>query len=932
MSPLRRGWYLRLLPREVRALYGDDINETLECKLQEERERRGRIGALRYRVRFARDVVGTAMRMRTARWRSTKRREFARGGRVARHVAMLTQDFQYGVRTLRRKPGFSIVAVLTLALGIGATTAIFSVVDAVLLEPLALPQPDRVVQVWDEHPSTAAHTYISVPNYEDYRGQNEVFESVAALQVGQFFLRGTEGARSVFALYTSPSFLPMIGVETEVGRAFLPEEGGNEPTQVVILTHGFWQQQFGGDPAVIGETLRLRGWTDSLVCEVVGVLPRDFRIPPLTHRGGFGPISDPQFLLPTSLWRWGKNNRDAWSYAMLARLKDGVSPSQAQGNLDVIASRIAAEFPETNADYTTVVAPLSAQINHEYGRGLMLIWAAAGFVLLIACLNVANLLLGRGMIRRRELGVRSVLGAGRVRLLRQLLCENLLLAVFGGAVGIVLALWGTRVLVALVPSEIYRLDSVGVDFRVVCFLTVASLATTLVFGLLPALRSVRYDLSEAIKDGNRTTRHSGLRVLRGLIVAEVALALILVTGAGLLLRTFANLTSVDPGFERENVMTLQLGLMPGTVSKYRTRAERLAVWHAIEQRVTGVPGVLSVARAGDLPLNGREVEWAITLADGPEAGERLFVDFRDVSDGYFATMGMQLIAGRHFSQADVDLGERMLSLSRSEAADRIGETSLPIIVNETAARRFWPGQNALGKGLYWGHQNLEGVIDPEQWDPIHEPPWLLSVVGVVNEVKTLGLVQDPRPQVYFPRESIGATVVRTAFDPLIVAEAVRDAITAIDPAELIVGGISTMSQRFSATVAAERFRMLLVSLFATLALVLATIGLFGVTAYSVSQRTREMGIRMALGARTENIMMLVILHGLILVAAGVVLGLAGAFALTRFLSSLLYGVTPFDPVSFLGSVLVLGTVALLACYVPTRRATKVDPREVLRYE
>jgi putative ABC transport system permease protein len=932
VSRFWRRWLLQLLPREVRDLYGDDITEVFKCRRQEELERRGRIGALRYGVRFALDVLGTAIRMRTARPRPFGRPQAGVRHGIARSVGTLTQDVQYGLRTLRKNPGFAIVAVLTLALGIGATTAIFSVVDAVLLQPLALPHPDRIVQIWDQHPATAAGTYVSVPNYEDYRDQNEVFESVAALQVGQFFINDPQHVEMVYALYSSPSFLPMIGVETEVGRAFPPDEGGDEPKQVVILSHGFWQQRFGGDPAVVGETLRLKGWVDSLACEIVGVLPRDFRLPPVMHRGGFGPIADPQVLLPTGLWSWGRKNRDAWSYAVLARLKGGVSPSQAQSNLDVIASRIAAEFPETNADYTTVVAPLSTQIKREYGRGLILIWIAAGFVLLIACVNVANLLLGRAVVRRGELVLRSALGAGRIRLLRQLLTENLLLSLSGGAVGIILALWGTQVLVALVPGEIYRLDSVGVDFRVLGFLLTASLTATLLFGLLPALRSMRSDPSEALKAGARTSRHGSLGLLRGQVVAQVAMALVLITGAGLLLRTFANLTRIDPGFEQENVMTLQLGLMPRPVSKYQTRTERLAVWSAIEQRVTGVPGVLSVARAGDLPLNGREQEWAITLADGTAAGQRLYVDFRDVSDGYFATMGMRLVTGRTFSQADADLGESMLSLSRAEATKHIGETSLPIIVSETAARQFWPGQNALGKGLYWGHQNLERISESAQWDPIYEPPWLLSVVGVVNDVKTLSLDQDSRPQVYFPRESIGPTVVRTAFDPLRVADAVRDAIEAVDPAELTVGGISTMSQRFSATLATERFRMLLLSLFATLALILATIGLFGVTAYSVSQRIREMGIRIALGARTGNIVMLVGMQGLLVVVLGMFLGLAGAFILTRFLASLLYGVTPVDPVSYTGSVLVLGVAALLACYLPTRRATKVDPLEVLRYE
>jgi putative ABC transport system permease protein len=846
---------------------------------------------------------------------------------------------------LLKNPLFSAVAVLTLALGIGATTAIFSVVDVVLLRPLAMPESGRVVQIWDRHPSATGGTddLVAVPNYRDYREQNEVFERMAALQSGQFFLEDVNGIETISALFASPDFLPLMGVDPALGRGFLSEEEDDDSTPVAIVTHGFWRRRLGGNADAIGRTLTLWRWGSRGVVStefvVVGVLPEEFQLPPLKQRDGFGPLPYPQILVPTGLWSWGRNDRSRWAFSAVARLKEGVSVERAQANMNAIAAGIAAEYPETNAGYSTVVAPLSQLIRRQYGTRLYLLWAAAGFVLLIACVNVASLLLGRGVTRDRELAVRSVLGAGRVRLVRQLLTESVLLALMGGAAGLLLALWGTRVLVAAVPGDVYRLHDVGVDLRVLAFLVGGSLLTALFFGLLPALRSARPNLAAALKEGGHGSRGGRLRSLRVLVVAEVALALMLLTGAGLMLRTFRNLTGVDPGFERQNLLTLTVGMLPYQLSKYKSLHERAPLFDEVKGRITNLPGVVSVAAIGDLPLTGSEWEWEITLADRPPPApdERVRVDFREVSDGYFETMGISVLTGRTFSDVDT---EQVLAwwrfrnlqpgMNPQEVARRSLQFTLPVIVNETMAQRFWPGSSAIGKGLYWGIQDPERVSEPEGWDGRYDPPSLLTVVGVVPEVKTLGLDQEPRSQVYVASaKKFGWLVVRTESDPLGVAEAARNAIEAVDP-ELSVTNISTMEERFSAAVVQERFRMWLIGLFAALAVLLATVGLFGVTAHSVGQRTHEIGVRMALGARTDDIVRVVGGQGLRLIVQGTAIGLVGALALTRFTSSLLFGVAPTDPLSYAGSVVVLSTVAVIACYLPTRRAVRVDPAEVLR--
>jgi putative ABC transport system permease protein len=943
----RVGWMWRLLPREVRERYGEDMTSVLNERLAEERTNAGRLGALRYRLRIVSDILGTAtrtwsdvLRRRTIKPVPPRRQRSSTGG-------MIGQDLRYGIRVFVRSPLFSTMAALTLALGIGATTAVFGLVDAVILRPLEMPESGRVVQIWDRYPSATGATddLVAVPNYRNYREQNQVFERLAALQSGQFFLEGVDGIETISALFASPDFLPLVGVDPVLGHGFRSEQEDDDATPVAIVTHEFWRQRMGGTAEALGRMLTLWRWgTRGLVSAeftVVGILPEDFQLPPLKHRDGFGPLPSPQVLVPTGLWSLDKNDRSRRAFSVLARLEEGVTIERAQANMDAIAAGIAVEYPETNRGYSTVVASLSQLIRRQYGTRLYLLWGAAVFVLLIACVNVANLVLGQAVTRDREFAVRSILGAGPVRLVRQLLTESVLLALLGGTGGLLLALWGTRVLVAAVPGDVYRLHEVGVDLRVLGFLMGGSLLTAMLFGLLPAFRSARPNLSEVLGEGGRGLLGGRLHSLRVLVVAELAMALMLLIGVGLMLRTFRNLTSVDPGFERENVLALTVRMLPYQLSKYKSLHERAPLFDRVEERVTSLPGVVSVAVIGDLPMTGSEWEWDITLADRPPPppDERIRVDFREVSDGYFETMGIPVLAGRTFTDVDT---QQMLAwwrfrnqqpeMNPQEVARRSSQFTLPVIVNETMAQQFWPGVSALGKVLYWGIVDPDRVSEPAEWDMRYDPPSLLSVVGVVREVKTLGLDQEPRLQVYIPApKKLGWLVVRTESDPLAEAETVRYAIEAVDP-ELSVTNVSTMEARFSAAVAQERLRMLLIGLFAALAVLLATVGLFGVTAHLVNQRTHEIGVRMALGARPNDIMRVVGGQGLRLIVLGTVIGLVGALALTRFVSSLLFGVTPTDPVSYIGSVVVLSSVAMVACYLPTRRAFKMDPAEVLRSE
>jgi putative ABC transport system permease protein len=643
----------------------------------------------------------------------------------------------------------------------------------------------------------------------------------------------------------------------------------------------------------------------------------------------------PQFDILISMGYLGRRAYESWGsrlVAVLARLRPGITLQQAQANIDSIVARVVEEAPAEDPGYGSTLVSLPGLIRRAYGTGLYFLWAAAGFVLLLVCVNVANLMLARAVSRQRELGVRRALGAGRGRLLSLLLAESTILGMLGGALGLLVALWGSGALVSLLPSFIYRLDSVELDGRVLAFSFLASLATAVLVGLLPAVRSCRPDLQETLKEGARGTPGGRLRWLRALVVAQVAIALLLLTGAGLMLSSFRNLTAVDTGFDRENLILAEVEKLPGPLSRYEG-GEAVMLMNRIIERVEAFPGVLAAAGIDYPPLAGLHVFVDFTLADGPAVPEEeretaiRFV----VSPGYFETMETRVAIGRPLTEADQEerlrftypdeeTVERLEEMTDAERIDLQRQQVIPVLVNETMASRYWPDESPLGEGFYVGN------VDPE--DPTGP---LLTVVGVVPEVRTKRMDEAPWPQFYMPADTFSRwLVIRTSSDPETMVGALRTEIRAVDPAEVRMTRAQTMHDLFRASTAESRSLTMLVVGFAVLSTALAAIGLFGVMAYSVACRTHEIGVRMSLGARPREIFRLVLGQGMILAAAGVGIGLLGSIVLTRYIASLLFGVSPLDWGTLLGVSLLLTLVALLACYLPTRHASRVDPLTALR--
>lgn len=849
--------------------------------------------------------------------------------RLVAGASVLVQDVRLALRQLRSSPGYAAAVVLTFALAVGPTTAVFSVVDHVLLQPLPIPDADRVVQIWDEYPSlgTGSAAGVSFANYLDYGQEDRGFDAIGGAVPTTVFLTGGDGTEEVAGLYASSSLLSVLGTEPILGRGFLPADEAAPSQPVALLSSGLWRSRFGGDPDVIGRTVQVRTWGSSFGAVVVGVLPETFTLPPLRERRELARPLVPEIVFPLGLYTQGREDPRAWTVSVLGRLRDGIAVDEAQRRMDAVAGGIAAAYPEASAGYRVAVVPLGDLIEIEYGKELFFLWAAAGFVLLVACGNLAGLILGRGIVRRTEMAVRVALGGWRTRLVSQLFTESSVAGLLGGGLGLFVSFWGTRALAGTIPGEVYRIGELAVDLRLLAFGGLGTMAVVLLASAVPALSSLRVSPVEVMKGASRGVTGTMLRPLRGLIVAQVALTLILLAGAGLMLRTFLALSSVDPGVSRRNVLTLDVRLLPPFLSRYPSLAERWVVWHRIEDRVGELPGVLSVARIGDPPMNGAEWEWNVTLADrpAPAVADQIRVDFRDVSARYFETMQIPLLEGRTFTAADVAISESVLGLGPEQFASRREELSLPVVVNQTMARRFWPGGTALGKGLYWGVQDPARLDDPTSWDPQHNPPILLTVIGVVREVTTLSLDQDPRLQVYIPRTSVGSMVVRTSSEPMALAGIIRTEIESIDPAEIRVARVSTLDESFSGMVAPERFRLLLVGLFAALALSLTAVGLFGLVSHAVNERATELGIRMALGALPGDIHGLIGKEWLRVVAIGTMLGLPSALVLSRSIAGLLYGVTPADPLCFVVSGAFVLVVTAVAAYLPVKRSIRSDP-------
>jgi predicted permease len=816
------------------------------------------------------------------------------GWRRTNMLHSIWQDLRYGLRSLAKNPGFTAVALIALALGIGANTAIFSVINTVLLRPLPYQDPGRLVVVWEDRTKNGyPRDTPAAGNFNDWREQNQVFEGMAAVANMSFNLTGAGEPERIDGRRVSAGLFPLLGVEPQLGRAFLPEEDQPGVGRVVLLSHGLWQRRFGADPALIGRALTLNGESHT----VVGVMPPHFQFP----------TAEDELWVPIAFTPNEAANRGRHFLQVFARLKPGVALEQAQAEMNTISARLQQQYPNSNTDVGAAVVPLHEQLVGDIKPALLVLLGAVGFVLLVACANVANLLLARAAARQKEIALRVALGASRTRLLRQFLTESVLLGLLGGGLGLTLALWGVNLLKAFIPTEVAQARAVAIDGRVLGFTLLVSVLTGIIFGLVPAAQASKFNLNDTLKEGGRESAagRRGNRVRSLLVVAEVAVSLILLIGAGLLINSFLRLRSVDPGFRTDNLLTMRVVLPQ---QKYPEPAQRSAFYTEMLGRVEALPGVRSAAVTTNLPLTfkGNSIGVSIEGRPDPGPGQRPSVVTRVVSPEYFRTMGIALMRGRQFG--------------REDRAD----TPSVAVINETMARRFWPGEDPLGKRITPG---AAGSTDPDDW---------ITVVGIARDVRQFELEAEPKPQMYLSYEQAaffepGDLVVSTEVEPLSLAGAVRQAVWSVDR-DQPVSDIRTMQDVLSTSLARQRFSTLLLALFAAVALALAAVGVYGVMSYTVAQRTHEIGIRLALGAQGGDVLRLAVGQALRLVCAGAVVGLLGALALTRVMSSLLYGVSATDPATLAGISAVLVGVGLLAGYIPARRAAKVDPMIALRYE
>jgi putative ABC transport system permease protein len=810
----------------------------------------------------------------------------------------LGQDLRFGLRMLRKNPGFSLVAILTLALGIGASTAIFSVVNGVLLRALPYYEPERLVMVWADRPILQKQTGledfpVAVADFVDWRNQNQSFEQMAAMFASRVNLIGGGEPESVFGLRASASLFPLLGARFTLGRAFLPEEDQVGAERVVVISHGLWQRHYGGDPNLIGQKIILNDESYT----VIGVTASDFQFP---RRGEvpayFGVATKVDLYLPLALTPAEMSNRRMNRLGVIARLKPGVGIGQASAEMDAIARRLTEQYPQTNTDKGVRLAPLQQQAVGKARTALLILLGAVGCVLLIACANVANLLLARAAGRQKEMAVRTALGASRGRVVRQLLTESLLLAFAGGAAGLLLARWGVALLLAMAPASLPRAYDIRLDARVAGFTLLISLLTGIVFGLLPALQASKINLGETLKEGGRDAAGLLRRRLRGfLIVSEVALAFVLLIGAGLLIRSYARLTAVDPGLDPRGVLTMDLLLPPAKYSDGRS----VAFFQQTLERVRALPGVETATTVSPLPLSGAHGSGGFGIEGRPSPTDQAFnAGMRRISPDFFKTFRVPLLKGRLIEEGDG------------------ANAPLVVVINESLARTYFANEDPLGKRLTF----TNGTVVRE-------------IVGVVGDVKHAALDEEAKPEIYYPMAQFPtlfmSLAVRTSGDPLQMVAAVRGQVWAVDK-DLPISNIETMGRLMAKSVAPRQFNLLLLGVFALVGLALAGVGLYGVMSYTVTQRTREIGVRMAMGAQPGDVLRLVIGEGMRLALIGALLGLSGALALTRLIKTLLFGVSATDPLTFIVIAVLLIMVALLACWIPAQRATKVDPLIALR--
>jgi predicted permease len=810
------------------------------------------------------------------------------------------QDLRYALRQTRKSPGFTAIAVITLALGIGANTAIFSVVNGALLRPLAFREPDRLVHVWHVPPAKSfpgMTTFaVSAANYLDWKSQNPVFENMAIYTYHGFTLTGGEKPEQVDAGAVSSSFFETLGVQPLLGRVFSPQEDQPGRANVVVFSHRFWQQHFGSNADIVGHNINIDG--QSFL--VAGVMPPSFRYPDFA-----------QVWTPMAWTNEERAVRGEHHYSVVARLRAGVALKQAQAAMNTISGRLEQLYPDDDRGWGAVVVPLHDDLVSDVRPALLVLLGAVAFVLLIACVNVANLALAKTLSRRKEIAIRTALGASSARVLRQILAETVLLALVGGAIGLTYAHSGVRLIMAFLADKLPRSVEVGLDLRVLGFTALISILTGIIAGVLPALRLTRADVSQALKQGlGRTDSDSGGHRTRSvLVVAEVALSLVLLIGAGLMIRSFQQLHGVNPGFESHGVLTMTAAV---SRAKFPSPAQQIGFFDQVLQRVRGLPGVESAGVIDDIPLNGNgshqpiaiEGRPVVAMSDQPE------VDVRLISPGYMSAMRIPIVRGRDFSDMDV--------AGRPAA----------ILLSASMAQHYWPGEDPIGKRLTL----------------TFFPDVVREVVGVVGDVKLDGLDQArPSTILYMPLDqaSTPATggwnsfpmtlVVRSTTNPTGIVSAVANAVHEVDR-EIPVRDILTMDDLVTNSMSQQRFNMLLLGAFAGLAMLLAAIGIYSVLSYSVKRRVQEIGIRLALGARIGDVLRMVIVEGMKPTLLGVVIGTVGALAMGHVLSSLIYGVKPTDPVTFLAVAVLLGAIALFASIIPAYRAAKVDPMVALRYE
>jgi putative ABC transport system permease protein len=826
-------------------------------------------------------------------------------------VETLWQDVKYGIRMLRQKPAFTLVAVLTLALGIGANTAIFSVVNAILLRPLPFANSDRLVKVWSTNISRGLDQYgTAPPDFREWSENTQALDQMAAHYSGEFNLLTGEEPEQIRGMFISPSMFPMLGVDPAMGRNFTSEEEQFGRHRVVLLSDSLWQRRFNADPNLLGQAITL----DGQQYVVVGIMSPDFRF--FNFRGI--ELWTPMAFEADSPW----NTRGNRFLDVVARLKPGVTVAQAQADMELIASRLEQEYKQ-NAGVGAKVVPLQQEIVGRFKLALQVLLAAVGFVLLITCANVANLLLARAAGRRREIAIRISLGAGRSRIIGMLLTESLLLGLLGGIIGVALAVWWVDPLIALGPAELRNAGIINVDGRVLIFTLGITLLTSTVFGIAPALQLSKPDFNETLKEGTKgsTGGVRGRRIRSILMVAEVALALVLLIGAGLMIKSFLRLQKVNPGFNPENALTMVISL---PASKYpATEPHKISgFYQQALNEIEQIPRVQSAGASSSIPLigDGRiRKRFSIEGKKPPISLKEVpMVMYRQISPNFLRALGVPILKGQPFTERD------------NQDAPSVA------IINETLANRFFPNEDPIGKKIWMGPP--EDLLPPGVLPPNFQFP-RLTVIGVAGDLRQEGLHKPVDPEVYVPhsqgarRETVGTmfVVVRTNSDPLKLASAVQSRILAIDKDQPIAN-VVTMEKLLADSLSQPRFNMLLLGIFAAMALVMAVAGIYGVISYSVSQRTHEIGIRMALGAQRSDVLRMVLGHGMALTMLGVGIGLALALAASRFLQKLLFEVQPTDPMTYAGVAALLAAVALVACYIPARRATKVDPMVALRYE